>query len=86
MENEQFNEHFYRIREEYIDQFDEELEMEFGEADDMGETHTPEFRRRYFKELYRLKLNSPRYKTGSSNQATNSSCSSKVALPQAKVA
>lgn len=55
-ENEQLNEHFNRIREEYVDQFDEELEMEFGESDEMSQTHTPEFRRRYFQELYRLQV------------------------------
>jgi polyphosphate kinase len=56
MENEQLNIQFNRIREEYVDQFDEELEMEFGEADEMDESHTAEFRRRYFKELYRLQV------------------------------
>ena len=56
MDTKQLNAHFNRIREEYVDQFDEELEMEFGEADDMGESHSPEFRRRYFKELYRLQV------------------------------
>jgi polyphosphate kinase 2 len=56
MDNEQLNIQFNRIHEEYVDQFDEELEMEVGEADEMGESHTSEFRRRYFKELYRLQV------------------------------
>jgi polyphosphate kinase 2 len=56
MNTQELNQHFNRIREEYIDQFDEELEMEFGESDEMGETHSPEFRRKYFTELYRLQV------------------------------
>jgi polyphosphate kinase 2 len=56
MDDEELNAHFNRIREEYVDQFDEELEMEFGESDAMGKPHSPEFRRLYFKELYRLQV------------------------------
>lgn len=56
MNDEELKAHFDRIREEYIDQFDEELEMEFGETDAMGQSHSPEFRRLYFKELYRLQV------------------------------
>lgn len=56
MDPKELNAHFNRIREEYIDQFDEELEMEFGESDEMGKKHSPEFRRLYFKELYRMQV------------------------------
>ena len=56
MEHPQLNTQFNRIRAEVIDQFDEELEMEFGESDEMGQPHSPEFRQRYFKELYRLQV------------------------------
>ena len=51
---------FARIREDYIDQFDEELELQLGEIEEGGGSDneqgdaSAEFRRLYFKELYRL--------------------------------
>ncbi|MFC7337489.1 polyphosphate kinase 2 [Haloferula chungangensis] len=62
MNPERLHEHFNRIREDYIDQFDEELEMELGESDEENQAHgglqdhSREFRRQYFKELYRLQV------------------------------
>ncbi|MGJ8655621.1 MAG: polyphosphate kinase 2 [Akkermansiaceae bacterium] len=63
MEPQTLKENFARIREDYIDQFDEELEMEFGEYDEENMPHGDldgdemrTFRRTYFKELYRLQV------------------------------
>ncbi|MFC5051576.1 polyphosphate kinase 2 [Rubritalea spongiae] len=52
--------YFKHLREEYIDQFDEELEMEFGEFDEENtdhggsQDHSSDFRKSYFRELYRV--------------------------------
>jgi len=52
-----------RFREEYLDEFDEELEMQIGDYDEEvrprvehEKTDTKEFRRLYLKELHRLQV------------------------------
>ncbi|MBK1834381.1 polyphosphate kinase 2 [Roseibacillus ishigakijimensis] len=58
MSPEKMAEHFERIREDYVDQFDEELEMGLEEAEEDSRNHELDrgFRREYFRELYRLQV------------------------------
>jgi len=62
MDSKAFQKNFDKIREEYIDQFDEELEMGLGELDGEnvehgeGQDQSSDFRRTYFRELYKLQV------------------------------
>ncbi len=62
MDSERFEKNFERIRKDYVDQFDEELEMEFGEFAEenlehgQGQDQSSEFRKTYFRELYKLQV------------------------------
>ena len=53
---------FERIRKEFLDNFDEELEMELEDysedkrSDEAQEGSTSDFRRSYFRELHRLQV------------------------------